>query len=67
MTLVLGHNRHCLVVGAICTSDGRRLSNRLELTVQFAPPGVPEPAHSHGAVVGHRGPGVERRPPSGFL
>ena len=41
VTVVVAHNRHCLVVGAICTDDGRRLSNRLELTVQFAPPGVP--------------------------
>ncbi len=42
VTLVLAHNRHCLVVGAVCTSDGRRLSNRLELTVTVAPPGVPD-------------------------
>ena len=42
VTLVLAHNRYCLVVGAICTSDGRRLSNRLELTVEVAPPGVPD-------------------------
>ena len=42
VALVLAHNLHCLVVGAICTSDGRRLSNRLELTVTVAPPGVPD-------------------------
>ncbi len=34
VTLVLADNRKCLVVGAICTSDGRRLSNRLEHTVE---------------------------------
>ena len=41
VTLVVAHNRHCPVPGAVCTSDGRRLSNRLELAVPFAPPGVP--------------------------
>ena len=42
ITLVLVHDRHCLIVGAICTSDGRRLSNRLEATVKAPPPVVPE-------------------------
>ena len=32
--LVLADNRHCVVVGAICTADGQRLSNRPELVVQ---------------------------------
>ena len=41
VTIVLTHNRHCLVVGAICTSDGRRLSTRLERTVRASPPPVP--------------------------
>ena len=42
VTLVLVHNRHCLVVGAICTLDGRRLSNRLEQLVKGPSPAVPE-------------------------
>ena len=41
VTLVLAHNRHCPIAGAVCTSDGRRLTERLELTVPFALPGVP--------------------------
>ena len=41
VTIVLTHNRHCLVVGAICTSDGRRLSTRLERTVRASPPPLP--------------------------
>ena len=42
ITLVLAHNRHCPVVGAICTSYGQRLSNRLEHTVLGPPPPVPD-------------------------
>ena len=42
ITLVLAHNRHCPVVGAICTLDGQRLSNRLEHTVLGPPPPVPD-------------------------
>ena len=42
VTLVLVHNRHCLVVGAICTTDGRRLSNRLEQLVKSPSPAVPD-------------------------
>ena len=42
ITLVLAHNRHCRVVGAICTSDGYRLSNRLEHTVKAPPPAAPD-------------------------
>ena len=42
VTLVLVHNRHCLVVGAICTLDGRRLSNRLEQLVKGPSLAVPE-------------------------
>ena len=42
ITLVLAHNRHCPVVGAVCTLDGRRLSNRLEHTVLGPPPPVPD-------------------------
>ena len=41
VTLVLADNRHCLVVGAICTTDGRRLSNRIEHTVYPQIPAVP--------------------------
>ena len=41
VTIVLTHNRHCLVVGAICTADGRRLSTRLERTVRASPPPFP--------------------------
>ena len=41
VTITLAHNRRCLVVGAICASDGRRLSNRLEHTVQV-PPATPD-------------------------
>ncbi len=42
ITLVLAHNRHCPVVGAICTADGRRLSNRLERKVKAPPPAAPQ-------------------------
>ena len=41
ITLVLAENRHCSVVGAICTGDGYRLSNRLEHTVKAPPPATP--------------------------
>ena len=36
--LVLPAGRACDVTGAICTADGRRLSNRLDLTVAGPPP-----------------------------
>ena len=42
ITLVLTDNRHCRVIGAICTPDGRRLSNLLEWTVKAPPPGTPD-------------------------
>ena len=41
VTLVLPDNRSCSVRGAICTFGGRRLSNRLEHTVESLPPRVP--------------------------
>ena len=47
VTIVLPHNRPCRVSGAICTHNGRRLSNRLELTVRDLPvellPATPDP------------------------
>ena len=61
ITLVLAHNRHCPVVGAICTLDGQRLSNRLEHTVLGPPPAGPGPAHGESALVGQRAAGVEPR------
>ena len=36
VTVVLAAGRDCRVVGAVCTSDGRRLSNRVEHTVRAA-------------------------------
>ena len=35
--LVLEANRACTTPGAICTADGDRLSNRLEITVPAQP------------------------------
>ena len=47
VTIVLPHNRPCRVSGAICTHNGRQLSNRLELTVRDLPvellPATPDP------------------------
>ena len=47
VTIVLSHNRPCRVSGAICIQNGRRLSNRLELTVRDLPvellPATPDP------------------------
>ena len=34
MTIAVAHNRPCNNVAAICTSDGKRLSNRLERTIK---------------------------------
>ena len=34
VTIAVAHNRPCNNVAAICTSDGKRLSNRLELTIK---------------------------------
>ena len=42
VTLVLADNRPCAVLGAICTLNGRRLSNRLEHTVESLRPRVPD-------------------------
>ena len=42
VTLAVAPNRPCGVVGAICTSDGRRLSTRIEHTVEGLLPGVPD-------------------------
>ena len=39
MALVLPAGRACDTAGAICTTDGRRLSNRLDLSVAGASPG----------------------------
>ena len=42
VTLVLAHNRPCTISGAFCTYDGRRLSTRLEHTVESLLPRVPD-------------------------
>ena len=42
VTVRVPHNLPCTIPGAICTFDGRRLSNRLEHTVVGDRPGVPE-------------------------
>ena len=42
VTVRVPHNLPCTIPGAICTFDGRRLSNRLEHTVVGERPGVPE-------------------------
>ena len=44
--IVLAADRACDVEGAVCTKEGERLSNRLELTVAFVtePPMEPPPA-----------------------
>ena len=44
--IVLAADRACDVEGAVCTKEGKQLSNRLELTVAFAtePPMEPPPA-----------------------
>ena len=42
VTVVMPHNRPCTVNGAICTFGGRRLSNRLEYTVEGLVPRVPD-------------------------
>ena len=46
VAIVLAADRACDVEGAVCTKEGKRLSNRLELTVAFAtePPMEPPPA-----------------------
>ena len=41
VTLVLAHNRPCTISGAFCTYSGRRLSNRLEHTVESLLPRAP--------------------------
>ena len=42
VVLVLPSGRSCESNGAVCTSDGRMLSNRLELTVEGPAPAAPE-------------------------
>ena len=44
MTLTIKPNLPCTVVSAICTNDGRRLSTRLEHTVEAATTPVTDPA-----------------------
>ena len=41
VTLVLAHDRRCLVAGAICTANGQRLSTRLKHTVKGVLPTAP--------------------------
>ena len=43
VVLSLAHDRSCTVPGAICTQDGRRLSNSLEYTVEGLHPDFPRP------------------------
>ena len=42
VTLVLHPNRPCSIPGSFCTYSGRRLSNRLEFTVNSFDPDVPD-------------------------
>ena len=72
VTIVLDSNRPCTVEGAICTPDGRRLSTRLQQTVEGPTPYVPgdpprtQSTHWDSAVVGYGRLFVERRPGSGI-
>ena len=42
VSIVLADGRPCTVLGAICTYDGKRLSNRLEHTVEGPLPRIPD-------------------------
>ena len=41
VSIVLPQTTDCDATGAICTTDGRKLSTRLELTILWAEPGLP--------------------------
>ena len=55
--IVLAAGRACDVEGAVCTKDGKRLSNRLELTAAFVtePPMEPPPAPANLTAVVENG------------
>ena len=55
--IVLAADRACDVAGAVCTKEGKRLSNRLELTVAFvtAPATAPPPAPPNLKATANRG------------
>ena len=55
--IVLAADRACDVEGAVCTKEGERLSNRLELTVAFVtePPTEPPPAPANLTAVVENG------------
>ena len=55
--IVLAADRACDVEGAVCTKEGERLSNRLELTVAFVtePPTEPPPAPTNLTAVVENG------------
>ena len=55
--IVLAAGRACDVEGAVCTKDGKRLSNRLELTAAFVtePPMEPPPAPTNLTAVVENG------------
>ncbi len=59
--LVLAANRRCTVPGAICTSNGRRLSSPLEHTVEGPPPSPGSGGGGGGSGGGPPGPGPERK------
>ena len=58
VTLTLTHGVPCTIPGAICTRDGRQLSNRLEHTVEGLRPDRPT---WESALVGRRRAGLEQR------
>ena len=55
VTVALPVTTDCASQGAICTSDGRKLSGRVELTISGPPPPSPLTASVHSAPSSHDG------------